>query len=283
MHFLRRRGMAAPLLLGMAGLTGALSAGCGSSSTSSTARIRGADLSVNGGTTGVLVNSTAVGGDLVYGQISAYNFVGQGVSTFSFTTTASVPTVTVTGVTTTAVVPPNPQLQLNNGSFYTAYLIGRIDVPPLNTARADPRFLQTVVTGDRGAAAAYQSTSPPSTVVTAPYADPPAGEANIRILNAAPDAGPVDVLIGGTPAFTNVAYPALPAGLGGADVPAVNPVTPYAARSAGTLSIQVNAAGTSTVLVPAASVPIVAGQVYTIAVTETATTPVYSLSVQNDQ
>ena len=89
MHLLRRRGIAAPILLGIGGLLGALSAGCGSSSTSATAHVRGADLSVNGGTTGVLVNSTAVGGDLAFAQVSPYNYVGQGLSTFSFTTTAA--------------------------------------------------------------------------------------------------------------------------------------------------------------------------------------------------
>jgi hypothetical protein len=161
MHLLRRRGMAAPILLGLGGLLGALSAGCGSSSSSSAiARIRGADFSVNGATTGVLVNSTAVGGDLSFGQTSSYNYVGQGVSTFSFTTTATTASMTANGVATGIVVPPNPQLQLNNGSYYTAYLIGRADVAPLTIDRADPRFLQTIVAGDKGAAVNYLSGPP---------------------------------------------------------------------------------------------------------------------------
>jgi len=283
MHFLRRRGIAAPILLILGGVAGALSAGCGSSSSSSTAHIRGADFSVNGGTTGVLVNNTAVGGDLSFGQTSSFNYVGQGLSTFSFTTNAAIPGKTVTGTTTSAVFPPNSQFQLNNNSYYTTYLIGRADVLPLTIAHVDPRFLQTVVAGDKGAAANYQASASGS--VTAVYTDPPSGQANIRILNGAPDAGPVDVLINGKAAFTGVAYPALPSGVTGpnaAAVPAVNPATAYAALPSGTLSVQINAAGTSTVLVPPTSIGVGSGQSYTIIVTETAATPTYSLATETD-
>ena len=275
MHLLRRRGMAASILLIAASAAGVLSAGCGSSSTSATARIRGVDLSVNGGNTGVLVNSTAVGGDLSFGQASPYNYVGQGLSTFSFTTSASTSTVTTAGTTTNAVFPPNSQMQLNNDSYYTAYLIGRVDVAPKTIALADPRFLQTVVAGDKGAAANYQTGST--------YTDPPSGEANVRILNAAPDAGPVDVLISGKSAFTSVTYPVLPSGVAGNDVPAVNPVTAYSALPSGTLSVQVNAAGTSTVLVPPTSISVSSGQSYTVSVTETSITPAYGISARSDQ
>ena len=284
MHLLRRQGIAAPVLLPVllivGGVTAALSTGCGSSSSSPTAHIRGADFSVNGSTTGVLVNSTAVGGDLSYGQTSSYNYVGQGVSTFAFTSSVSFPTTTAAGATTSVVIPPNPQLQLNNGSYYSAYLIGRVDVLPITTARADPRFLQTVITGDKGAAANYQPTA--SGTVTAVYADPPSGQANIRVLNAAPDAGPVDVLIGGKVAFAAAAYPALPLGLTGANVPAATPATPYSPLPSGTLSVQVNAAGTSTVLVPPTSISVSGGQSYTLLVTEPTTAPTYSLSTEND-
>ena len=278
MQFSLRRGVAAPLLL-CGGLLGALSAGCGSSSSSSTAHIRGADFSVNGGTTGVLVNSTAVGGDLSFGQTSAFNYVGQGVSAFSFTTSATPATITVGGTTTT-VIPPSSKLQLNNDSYYTAYLIGRVDVAPLTSARADPRFLQTVVAGDKGAAANYQASA--ASAATAVYADPPSGQANIRILNAAPDAGPVDVLIGGKPAFTSVTYPVLPLGLSTDQVAAANPVTAYSALPSGTISVQVNAAGTATVLVPPTPISVGSGQSYTLLVTEPAVTPTYSLATEAD-
>ena len=276
MHLLRRRGMAAPILLLLGGVAGALSAGCGSSSSSSaTARIRGVDLSVNGGTTGVLVNLTAVGGDLSFGQSSSYNYVGQGVATLGFTSSAPTSPVTAAGVATGTVFPPSAQMQLNNGSFYTAYLIGRADVPPQTVARPDPRFLQTVIAGDKGAAANYQTSST--------YSDPPSGDANVRILNAAPDAGPVDVLIGGRAAFTSVAYPLIPSGVAGNDVPAINPVTAYSALPSGTLSVQVNAAGTSTVLVPPTNISVSSGQSYTVSVTEPSITPTYGLNTQGDQ
>lgn len=284
MHLLHRRGAAAPILLGLGGLLGALSAGCGSSSTSATAHIRGADFSVNGGTTGVLVNSTAVGGDLLFGRTSGYNYVGHGVSTFFYSTTAPAPTTTAAGVTLTGtVVPPNSQLQLNNDSFYSAYLIGRIDAAPLTITRVDPRFLQTVVTGNKGAAAVYQAGA--SGAAAAVYTDPPSGQVNIRILNAAPDAGPVDVLIGGKAAFTGVAYPllpVLPAGATDNNAPAVTPVTPYQALPSGTLSVQVNAAGTATVLVPPTNISVGSGQSYTVLVTEPAVTPTYSLTTETD-
>ncbi len=282
--FLLKRRHAAPVLLGLGGLA-ALSAGCGSSSTSATARIRGADFSVNGATTGVLVNSTAVGGDLAFGQSSLYNFVGQGVSTFSFTSSGQAATTTVAGTATSTVFPPNPKLQLNNNSYYTAYLIGRVDVQPLTVTKTDPRFLQTVVTGDKGAAANYAGSggSGPGTAVIAGYSDPPPGQANIRILNAAPDAGPVDVLIGGKVVFPAVAYPAIPAGIAGQSVNAITPTTIYGIQPSGTLSVQVNAAGTSTVLVPATPLTIGSGGVYTVVVTETAITPTYGIGMESDE
>jgi len=276
-----RRGRTAPILLGLGSVLAALSAGCGSSSTSATAQVRGADVSVNGGTTGVLVNSVAVGGDLSFNQVSPYNYVGQGSSVFGFSTSASPATVTVGGAAATAVYPPNVKLQLNNGSYYTAYLIGRVDVKPLTTLKPDPRFLQTVVTGDKGAAANYGINGLPSTVTGAFYSDPPPGQVNLRVLNAAPDAGPVDVLIGGKVAYPAVPYPVLPSGTAGSTVAAVNPVTPYSPQPSGTLSVQVNAAGTSTVLVPPTSVSVGSGA-STLVVTEPTIAPAYGLTTESD-
>ena len=274
-----RRGKTAPILLGLGSVLAALSAGCGSSSTSATARVRGADLSVDGGTTGVLVNSTAVGGDLTFGQTSPYNYVGQSSSNFSFSTSVPPATTTVTGAPTTGVFPPNARLQLNNGSFYTAYLIGRVDVKPLTAIKPDPRFLQTVVTGDKGAAAVY--TAGMTGLAAVAYANAPSGQVNVRVLNAAPDAGAVDVLIGGKVAYPAVAYPAPLPGAAGKNVDALVPVTPYTAQPSGTLSVQINAAGTSTVLVPPTTVSI-GGGALTLIVTEPTITPTYGLTTQSD-
>jgi len=259
-------------LLG-AGMTLAalLSAGCGGTSSDPTARLRGVDLSANAGTAGVLANSYALGGDLDYRQASPYLYAGQGVSTFGFTTSAAVPT----GVTIT--YPVGSTLQLNNNSFYTAYLIGLASVPDVSLGKPDPRLLQTVVTGDKGAAAGYTA--------AAPYTDPPSGQANLRILNGAPDAGPVDVLINGKPAFTAVVYPAFPTRVAAADTsaPAVNPVTLYQAVPSGTLSVQVNAAGKSTALVPPTNISVSAGKAYTLVVTEPTIAPTYGLYTASDQ
>jgi len=242
-----------------------LSAGCGSSGSDPTGRIRGVDLSPTAGTAGVLANSYALGGDLSFGQNSPYLYAGQGVSTFGFTSTTNIPL----GVTIT--YPASPTLQINNNSFYTAYLIGLAAVPDVGVAKTDPRLLQTVVAGDRGAAAGYT--------------DPPSGQANLRILNGAPDAGPVDVLINSRPAFTNVAYPAFPTRVADTDAtaPAVTPVTLYQAVPSGTLSVQVNSAGKPAVLVPAASISVSSGKSYTLVVTEPTAAPTYGLYTSSDQ
>ena len=272
---IRRRGnrvlsTRAALLGAGATLTALLSAGCGSTSTDPTARLRGVDLSPNAGTAGVLANSYALGGDLSFGQASPYLFAGQGVSTFGLTASASAPS----GVTIT--YPAGPTLQLNNNQFYTAYLIGLAALPDVSLAKPDPRLLQTVVTGDRGGAAGYTA--------AAPYSDPPAGQANLRILNGAPDAGTVDVLINGKPAFAGVAYPVFPTRVAATDTtaPAVIPVTLYQAVPSGTLSVQVNATGTSTVLVPATDVSLSGGKAYTLVVTEPTAAPTYGLYTSND-
>ena len=259
-------------LLG-AGMTLAalLSAGCGSTSSDPTARLRGIDLSPNAGTAGVLGNSYALGGDLNYGQSSSYLFAGQGVSTFGFTTTTATPL----GVTIS--YPAVSTLRLSNNAFYTAYLIGLAAVPDISLAKPDPRLLQTVVTGDKGAAAGYTA--------AAPNSYQPSGQANIRILNGAPDAGPVDVLINGKPVFTSVAYPAFPTRVAATDTsaPAVTPVTLYQAVPAGTLSVQVNAAGKATVLVPAVNVSVSSLKSYTLVVTEPTVAPTYGLYTASDQ
>lgn len=253
-------------------------AGCGSSSSDPQAQIRYADFAANGATANVTANGAA-GGDLNQGEVSGYAFIGGFPVDFGYTTTATLPVdIGTIGVS------PQARLQVNVGSFYTGYLIGRSDV----RGRLDQRFLQTVATGNRGAAAAYTA--------AAPYAAPPSGQANLRILNAAPDAGftasgitgAVDVLIDGKVAYAGVAYPPLPKSVGTttsagtAYAPAAVPVTPYQAVPSGTLSVQVNLAGTSTVIVPPTPVSVSSGNVYTLVVLETAVTPSYGVSLVND-
>ena len=237
-------------------------AGCGSSSNTDTAHIRSVDVAVNAGNASVTVNGGAVNGNQTFGQMTGYDFVGQGLSTFGFTTDAKL----MANIT----LPVSPTLTLNTGSYYTTYLIGRSDV----AGRASPSFLQAVVTGDRGAAAEFSS--------PALYVAPPSGQAYIRILNAAPDAGAIDVLIDGKPAFPAVAYPILPTKVSGT-ASAANPVTVYEAFSASSLTVQVNAAGTATVLVPATSLSVSSGNAYTLAVTEPTIKPTYGVQIVSDQ
>jgi len=243
-------------LAAIAAMTGA---GCGSSSNTDTAHIRAVNVAPNAGSAAVTVNGGAVDGTLNFAQISTYNYIGQGDSIFSFTTTTTLPT--------NITIPPSPHLTLSTGSYYTSYLIGRTDVQ----GEADPRFLQTVVTGDRGASANYAS--------PALYTNPPTGEANIRILNAAPDARSVDVLINGAVTYAAAAYPKFPV------VEAVNPVTAYLPLPISGIKVQVNVAGTATVLVPATSVSVSSGNAYTIVVTEPTVTPTptYGLLTVGDQ
>lgn len=271
MHTRQRRSGAALALLALGTGGAALLAGCGSTGTSSsTAHVRGVNFATSAPTAttdDVLVNGAALGGDLAFAQVSPYNFIGDGASTFSFTTTAILPT--------SLTIPPRPVLSLSNDSYYTAYLIGRPDVPNVKPTVTDPRFLQTVVAGDKGAAGNYAAT---------PYANPPAGQANVRILNGAADAGPVDVLVNGAVAFPKVAYPTFPSPAV-ADVTtgtAANPVTAYQAVAGGTISVQVNAAGTATVLVPAKSVSVSGGNAYTLVVTEPTNAPTYGVSAVSD-
>ena len=272
MHKRQRRSTAALALLALGTGGSMLMAGCGStSSTSTTAHVRGINFATSApaaATDDVLVNGAALGGDLAFAQVSQYEYIGSGNSTFSFTTTAILPT--------NVTIPPRPILAMNNGSYYTAFLIGRPDVPNVRPAIPDPRFLQTVVTGDRGAAANYAAT---------PYADPPAGRANVRILNGAADAGPVDVLVNGSVAFSAVAYPVLPLpGVSNVTTgTAATPATAYQALPSGTLSVQVNKAGQSTVLVPATNVSVSSGNVYTLVVTEPTNAPTYGVSLVGDQ
>lgn len=246
--------------IALAAITAVLAgAGCGSSSNSTdSSHIRAVNVAVNAGNASVTVNGGAVDGNLAVGQVSKYNFIGKGDSTFGFTTDVALGSLVQLRV--------GPTLALNNGSYYTGYLIGRTDVTNKNT---DPKFLQSVVTGDRGAAVNY--------TLSSPYAAPPSGSANIRVLNAAPDAGPVDVLINGKIAYAAVAYPVfptVPVSIPPAKIaPAVNPVTAYIAVPASGQTIQVNAAGTGTVLVTAAPFVISSGNVYTVVITEPTVVP----------
>jgi len=64
----------------------------------------------------------------------------------------------------------------------------------------------------------------------------PSGQARLRVIHASPDAGPVDVLVNGQVVLSNVAFGA---------------ISNYLSVPAGTYTVEVNAAGTSTTAITA--------------------------------
>nr|WP_306806044.1 DUF4397 domain-containing protein [Caballeronia sp. BR00000012568055] len=75
---------------------------------------------------------------------------------------------------------------------------------------------------------------------------PPAGQARIRVIHAAPDAGPVDILVNNQVVLSNVPFAA---------------ISNYLTVSAGTYDVKVNATGTSVTAIEA-TVVAVAGNNY---------------------
>ncbi len=235
------RGGAAALLA----ISAASLAGCGGVSGGSTdaARVRAIDAAVNAGTANVLVNGASANGDqqaLTQTETSPYLYIsGDRQSSFSFNTSVTAPS--------DVLVPTTPNLTLRNGQFYSAFLIGRVDVSPAKTAPGtksvnDPRFLQVVVTNDAHDA-------------------PANGSALVRVVDAAPDGGAVDVAVNGQ---TLAGYGGLTFQEPTGDfLPA-----PYVNVPAGTLSVQANHAGTTTSLFPPVSVPVSAGKTYTLILTQ---------------
>lgn len=205
-------------------------AGCGGVGDTSSTRIRAVDAATNAGTANLLVNSSASYGDQTNFSASSYYYLSSGTSSFSglANTQSSTPqTATVSGH------------NLATNQYYTAFLVGRADV-----AATDKRFLQVHVTSDQK----------PSSI--------PSGQAAIRVVDAAPDAGDVDVLVNG--AIPDSALKAL--SFSGPTEPFL--LAPYIPVKAGTLNIAVNATGTSTAIVPATNVAVSAGKSYTFIIDE---------------
>lgn len=250
-----RRHMGAAALV----LTAALLAGCGGSgsSTRDTARIRGVDAAVNAGTVNILVNNGSTNGSLNFLDVSDYLFIEPKDNIkFSYTTSVSAPANTSVKAT---------QASLTKDQHYTAFLIGRADLPAKDTGDKDkdgkpiyandPLFLQVVVAPARPT--------------------PPSGQASVRVLNAAPDAGAVDVRLtssGGAPLqLSNVGFGAIPA-----------------SQSVAPGAFQLSAAktGASAALVSKPDISLQSGKSYTIILTEqlsgTPAAPVYGVKVIED-
>lgn len=98
---------------------------------------------------------------------------------------------------------------------------------------------------------------------------PPAGQAALRVIHAAPDAGNVDVLVNNKVVLSNVPFGA---------------ISSYLVIPAGTYDVKVNAAGTSTTAIEA-SVTATAGSIYSavaIGSLKTAATHPIALEVLTD-
>ena len=159
----RRAALTAALLAGPLALSG-----CGgSSSGSSTAHIRSVDAAPNTGTSNIIINGEAPAGDQQYFAYSGtssqpaspYYYI-QPQNGTSFTYIAGV------GLASGSSAGTN-NFNVNSDQYYTAFLIGRPDT--YNSSCPDPRFLQVVLAG--------------------PRAGGTSGQATLRVLNAAPDAG----------------------------------------------------------------------------------------------
>lgn len=250
-------------------------AGCGGvgGGSTDTVRVRVVDAATNAATVNVLVNSSSGYGDQSnppvgdVGNFSPYLYAGTGTSTFSYISSAApsttpVTTTTTAGTTTTSSAIPN-SVTLASGKFYTAFVIGRADVLP-----TDVKFLHVVVTDDNTAT--------------------PSDQAQLRVINAAPDGGPLDILVNGAtpaPTFAGVTYKIAQGTFLSA---------PYASVPVGTLNVQVNVAGTATALSPTTgtSITTTAGHRYTLIVTEPTapdasilaptTLPTYALQLLQD-
>lgn len=227
-------------------------AGCGGVGVGSTdsVRVRVIDAATNAATVNMLVNSSSGYGDQSnppsgdISNVSPYLYAGTGTSTFSYISSAAssttpVSTTTTTGTTTTTSSAIPNGVPLVSGKFYSAYLIGRADALP--TAAS---FLHVVVTDD--------NTTTPS------------GQAQLRVVNAAPDGGPLDVLVNGTapaPSFSGVTYQIAQGTFLSA---------PYVTVPVGTLNVQVNTAGTQTALssTTSTSISTTAGHRYTLIIME---------------
>ncbi len=211
-----------------------LMSGCGGSSNNGTtnAQVKSYDAIPNGGTAAVTV-SGGLNATVTAFNGSAYVFATPGLQNASFTLTGP-PTFTS----------PNYATSINSSAYYTAILVGRDDV-----ASNDARAPQLVLAGD-------DQTSPSS------------ADSRIRVVNAAPDAGNVDVLVNGVNTAPNTAYPSF---------------TSYSELAAGSATITVRQTGSATIIVPSTVFSTTAGHRYTIYVTEpTVSTPAYAFQVVQD-
>ena len=209
-----------------------LLSGCGGSTNSSSfANLKSYDAVPNGGTATVSASGASTA-SLTAFTTSAYVNASAGLESASFTLTGP-----------PAITSPTYPVSLNSGVFYTAIVLGRADV-----SSSDSRYPKLVIAGD-------DQTTPQS------------ADCRIRVVQAAPDAGTVDVLVNGIDTSANTAY---------------STVTSYSELAAGSETVEVRTSGTSTFIVPSTVFTTLAGHRYTLYVTEPTTSPTYSFQVVQD-
>ncbi len=214
-------------------------AGCGGSTgNGNSARIRAIDLSPNGGSATVFINSGAANGTQNFEQNSSYLYLQGGTSSITFDLSSNLDLST-----------PTLTRALANGDAYTVVVIGRADAE----ATTAPSYPNIIFMLDQAPA-------------------PPAGDAEVRIINAGPDAGAVNVTSGST-----AIDPGLPYGV----------AEPYMALPAGSSTIKTTDVSTGITLVNK-TVSFSAGQTYTLYIVEPTLAPtttsngVYDYFVTND-
>ena len=213
-------------------LSVALLSGCGGGGggNSTNAQIRAIDVSANGGTTSVSVNGSQIGGNQGYSGVTSYQGFGGGPASVTFSLSAN------SGTTYPAL---SQNFLVSN--YYSLVLMGRSDV----TTPTDPRYPTVIAIQDV-------------------FSSPATSQAAVRLVYAAPDAGPVDVLMNGAVVASGAAYKS---------------VSALFSQTSGNVTIQVNQTGTGTVLVPSQTLGLSSGQVYTLFVVEpvVSATPGYSI------
>jgi hypothetical protein len=148
-------------------------AGCGGSSLSSNvARIRAYNgVTATTAQAAIYINSGSANGLQNYQQITSYLYVNSGTSNFGWSVN------NLNG----GLNAPFP-ISLNPGGVYSAFLLGR---------------------GDQQ----FSTSSPVLDISVDDQTAPPSGEARIRLVHDAPDAGAVDVYVNGTLQQSDYAYP----------------------------------------------------------------------------
>lgn len=216
-------------------------AGCGGNSNTGGTQIRAINAIPNGGNANVTAGPTAVATNLAFFNATLYLPTNSVTENVDFTL-SDLPTTIFTPLAVPFI----------NGSYYTDTLMGRADI----TNTSDPRYPTVVNTLD-------DRTSPQN------------NDTRVRVINAAPDLGPVDVSID-NPLVTP---PVIPIGV---NVP-YKTLTAYTETLADTFTVTAYLTGTTTIVAGPENFTLLDGNIYSVVITEpTVNPPTYQLQILND-